>query len=123
MYVLTASQAYQAALESSREQHGLLTWALVQEGLERKKADFAPKNGEITIDEWFRYAAQRVPALRAEDAAGGRGIFSKDAVSSSQVPRFFLRNDLSLEPALIARDPAPKIEETPSAKSQTPVSP
>lgn len=107
MYVLTASQAYQAALESSREQHGLLTWALIQEGLEQKNADFAPKNGEITIDEWFRYAAQRVPALRGEDAAAGRGIISGSAPSSPQVPRFFLRNDLSLEPVLIARDTAP----------------
>jgi hypothetical protein len=33
-------------LESSRQQHGLLTYALVQEGLQLRQADFDPKNGE-----------------------------------------------------------------------------
>ena len=33
MYVLTASQSYQAALEGEKLGHGLLTYALVEEGL------------------------------------------------------------------------------------------
>lgn len=101
MYVLTASQAYQGALESSRAQHGLLTYALVLEGLQQMKADYWPKNGEITVDEWFRYAARRVPELWEEEPAGR--LLGTSGATGAQRPRFFLRNDLTLEPALIAR--------------------
>ena len=34
MYILTAAQSYQAALEAAQLGHGLLTYALVEEGLE-----------------------------------------------------------------------------------------
>jgi len=32
MYILTAAQSYQAALEAAQLGHGLLTYALVEEG-------------------------------------------------------------------------------------------
>ena len=39
MYILTAAQSYQAALEAAQLGHGLLTYALVEEGLKTPIAD------------------------------------------------------------------------------------
>jgi uncharacterized caspase-like protein len=58
MFILTASQAYQAALESSRLGHGYLTFALVEEGLKKNVADTAPADGELGVSEWFDYAVR-----------------------------------------------------------------
>src|SRR5262249_49574951 len=44
MYILTAAQSYQAALEAAQLGHGLLTYALVQEGLKTAAADTEPKD-------------------------------------------------------------------------------
>jgi WD40 repeat protein len=63
MYVLAASQSYQAAVESSRLGHGLLTYALIHDGLQNGSADFAPRDGVIGIQEWLNYAVMRVPEL------------------------------------------------------------
>lgn len=67
--VLAASQADDVALEVRRLEHGLLTYALVREGLEAAKAN---KDGDrkITLDEWLAYGADRVPALYEELKAG-----------------------------------------------------
>ena len=45
MYILTAAQSYQAALEAAQLGHGLLTYALVEEGLKTPIADNEPKDG------------------------------------------------------------------------------
>jgi len=66
IFVLGASQSYQAALEVERHQHGLLTYALVSEGLLARAADFSPVNGEIVDDEWVRFPITRVPQLHRE---------------------------------------------------------
>jgi hypothetical protein len=50
MRVLAASKAQEAAIErGGRIQQGLLTYALVQEGLERQQADFQPPDGRIEL--------------------------------------------------------------------------
>jgi hypothetical protein len=62
MQILAATQADNVALESERLGQGLLTYALVQDGLKARKA--APDgNGPITIKTWLRYAEKRVPEL------------------------------------------------------------
>src|SRR5690606_19224221 len=61
MYVLGASQSYQAALEVDLHRHGLLTYALVKEGLLELLADFSPHNGRILDQEWLRFPVGRVP--------------------------------------------------------------
>ena len=45
MFVLTASQAYQAALESVQLGHGYLTYTLVNEGLKTPAVDNTPADG------------------------------------------------------------------------------
>ena len=47
MYILTAAQSYQAALEASRIGHGYLTYALVEEGLRPLAERRAP--GKILV--------------------------------------------------------------------------
>src|SRR5207247_2419372 len=78
MYILTASQGYQAALEASQYQHGLLTYALIEEGLKSGKADMNPKDGQITLREWLGYASQEVPqlqlALMKEERGRGKDL-------------------------------------------------
>jgi uncharacterized caspase-like protein len=64
MYVLTASEGYQAALEDAKLGHGILTYALVEEGLKTAAADEQPADGEIDVREWLEYAARRVPEIQ-----------------------------------------------------------
>jgi uncharacterized caspase-like protein len=89
MRILASSQADTAALESEALRQGLLSYALVQDGLERKAADFLPRDGAIALSEWLAYSTRRVPAL-AEDVfrnriPGVRGIRITPEVSPSRV--------------------------------------
>ena len=68
--VLVASQTTDSTVESSSLKHGLLTYALVEEGLDAGLADHAPKDGELTLDEWLAYAVQRVPKLYSDVLEG-----------------------------------------------------
>ncbi len=63
MRVLTATQAENVALESAAVRHGLLTYALVWEGIAAGMADRRLKDGRITLDEWLTYGEKRVPRL------------------------------------------------------------
>src|SRR5207253_10165785 len=58
MYILTAAQSYQAALEAAQLGHGFLTYTLVEEGLKKGMADREAKDGEVTVREWFDYATE-----------------------------------------------------------------
>jgi len=71
MRILTASQANRPALESSQLEQGLLSYALVQDGLEQGKADYKPADRVIMLSEWMSYATDRVPKLYEEIIAGG----------------------------------------------------
>ena len=66
MRILAASQAADEALESDLLGQGLLSYALVKDGLELGKADFKPKDGAITLAEWLAYGAGRVPILYSD---------------------------------------------------------
>ena len=79
MLVLAASQSDAVALESAALQHGLLTWALVEDGLRQRRADI-DADGVVALDEWLRYAEGRVPELagavaRGEPIGAARGVF------------------------------------------------
>jgi uncharacterized caspase-like protein len=69
MRVLAASQANDVALELDKLQQGLLTYALMQEGLGQGKGD-RNGDGNITLDEWLEYGAERVPVLYNDVKAG-----------------------------------------------------
>jgi uncharacterized caspase-like protein len=66
MYVLTAAQGYQSAIESSKYGHGYLTYALIKEGLKPGVADDENDDGVVSVREWFDYAVRRVPQMQSE---------------------------------------------------------
>ena len=74
MYILTAAQSYQAALEAAQLGHGLLTYALVEEGLKTAIADNEPKDGVLSAREWFDFATDRVPQMQEEKMKQSRGV-------------------------------------------------
>lgn len=71
--ILTSSQANEETWESERFQHGLLTHALVNEGIEAARADHMPADNRIELVEWLSFGAQRVPQLYREINSGGVG--------------------------------------------------
>ena len=118
MYILTAAQGYQAALESAQLGHGYLTYALVEEGLKTVAADQSPKDNFISVREWLDFATERVPQLQEEkfksrdialqtpstNAGGAQKNPSIDAqVRDLQRPRAFYRREIEPEPFIVAR--------------------
>ncbi|MGA9773121.1 MAG: caspase family protein [Blastocatellia bacterium] len=62
MRILAASQADDFAFEIAALQHGLLTYALMKDGIEGRKADFN-RDGQVTLSEALTYSLARVPKL------------------------------------------------------------
>ena len=78
MRILAASQADDVAVESSRINHGLLTYALLHDGLDAEQADWKPIDKQIEIAEWLEYAEQRVPKLYEEVKSGAIQNFGRE---------------------------------------------
>lgn len=55
-------------MERGGIKHGLLSYALVDEGLEQ---ELAARNGRILMSEWLKYAVQEVPRLFREGEKKG----------------------------------------------------
>jgi WD40 repeat protein len=117
LYLLTAAQGYQAALEAVQLGHGFLTYALVEEGLKQNAADFEPKDGAIVAREWLDYATERVPQMQADRMREGRTLVHEIAFvdgeekiqdlekRSVQQPRVFYRRELDQQPWIISKKP------------------
>ena len=115
MYILTAAQSFQAALEAAQLGHGYLTYALVEEGLKSPVADTEPKDGLLIAREWLNFATERVPQMQQEKMTQGRGVglgiaFTEGEASvadpgkrSVQRPRVFYRRELEASPLVIAK--------------------
>ena len=115
MYILTAAQSYQAAQEASTLGHGLLTYALVEEGLKQAAADSDLKDGEVSVREWFDYASTRVPNMQLEKMKAARGVGlnlsfveGEKRVPDSerrvtQTPRVFYRRESEGRPLIVAK--------------------
>jgi len=115
MYILTAAQSYQAALEAAQLGHGLLTYALVEEGLKTPMADNEPKDGVVSVREWLDFATERVPQMQEEKMKQARGIGLEIAFTEGeqkiaepekrtvQRPRVFYRRELETNPFVIAK--------------------
>lgn len=115
MYILTAAQSYQAALEAAQFGHGLLTYALVEEGLKTAIADGEPKDGVLNAREWLDFATDRVPQMQIAKMKEGRGVGLQIAFTageqtiaepekrSVQRPRVFYRRELESNPLVIAK--------------------
>ncbi len=117
MYVLAAAQSYQAAQEASQLGHGLLTYALVEEGLKQMAADNEPKDGSVLVREWLNYATRRVPDMQLDKMKAARGLGLNLAFDEGereldlsrrvgQRPRVFYRRELEAHPLVIARSTA-----------------
>ncbi len=63
MRILAASEADSVAIESNTLQHGVLSYALLNEGLAQLQADRSPRDGSITFSKWLRYGVYRVPDI------------------------------------------------------------
>jgi len=118
MYILTAAQSYQAALEAAQLGHGLLTYALVEEGLKTTAADNEPKDGVVNAREWLDYATERVPQMQEEKMKQTRGLGLGIAFTegeqktdpdkrSVQRPRVFYRREMEANPLVVAKPTAP----------------
>jgi WD40 repeat protein/Tfp pilus assembly protein PilF/uncharacterized caspase-like protein len=116
MYVLTAAQSYQAAKEASRLGHGYLTYVLVEEGLKTGIADTDPKDGQVLLREWLKYATARVPQLEQQELdlqeSHGRSLDRIKFVESDsgsnrnlQHPRVFYRRELESRPLVVSIAP------------------
>jgi len=115
MYILTAAQSFQAALEAAQLGHGYLTYALVEEGLKSPVADTEPKDGVLIAREWLNFATDRVPQMQQEKMTQGRGVglgiaFTEGEANvadpqkrSVQRPRVFYRRELEASPLVIAK--------------------
>ena len=112
MYILTAAQGYQQALEISQLGHGLLTYALIEKALKQNRA--SDDAGNIYLREWLDYAAQEVPKLDLEwiqgtlktgvDGMRGGPLDSKDVSHIGlQRPRVFYRREQEAVPPIVGR--------------------
>lgn len=113
MYLLAASQGYQAAVEIEELRGGLLTSVLVNEGF-TASADDDPLDGRITSKEWLDYAVQAVPRKQSEmieqaQKKGTKVSFSDtpkgDATPGQnfrQTPRAFYRRETEVDTFVIA---------------------
>jgi WD40 repeat protein len=109
MHVLTASQSVELAYESEALKHSYMTYALVEEGLKSKvgEADFN-RDGQVWLREWFDYAVQRVPLMRASKVAQTANQSNKSLEEESergkvQIPRVFYRREADLHPWIVAQ--------------------
>ncbi|HYP00723.1 MAG TPA: caspase family protein, partial [Pyrinomonadaceae bacterium] len=80
MFILTAAQGYQAAKEATQLGHGLLTYALVVQGLREGAADARPRDGQVLMGEWLDYATERVPLMQLESMKKSRGLLGQLAM-------------------------------------------
>lgn len=70
MRILAATQKDSVALETDELEHGLLTYALVHDGIQARQADTSPQDKKISLSEWLEYGVMRVPALVTEIERG-----------------------------------------------------
>jgi WD40 repeat protein/uncharacterized caspase-like protein len=115
MYILTAAQSYQAALEAAQLGHGYLTYALIEEGLKQGAADRDAKDGAILTREWFNYATDRVPQMQEKEMSArlllqqnvafveGEEKVKDPQKRSVQRPRVFYRREIEGKPLIVAR--------------------
>ncbi|MGH9594890.1 MAG: caspase family protein, partial [Bryobacteraceae bacterium] len=115
MYILTAAQGYQQAQEINQLGHGLLTYALVEEGLKQGKA--AGADGNVYMRGWLDYAVRKVPQLQWEWLRGAlhtsRAVRLKGGATASdpaqlgmQRPRVFYRRDVGAQPFVVGKPAA-----------------
>jgi uncharacterized caspase-like protein len=103
MNILTASQGYQAALEASKLNHGLLSFALL-EGMTKGDTN---NDRSVTDREWLDYGVAAVPRLQAasfgqrlllQGKSSGKQAAPQEAL---QTPRVFYRREADARPLVL----------------------
>lgn len=100
MRILAASQADDVALEIDKLEQGVLSFELVVYGMKAFKADRAPKDQKITLDEWLSYGVDGMPELLKDLEEGkvkvanrgsqpGNFVNGKFIVKPTQQPALF----------------------------------
>lgn len=125
MFIITASQGDESAYVSELLKRSYLSYALVEQGLKTAAADTAPKDGRLSIREWFDYAINQVPQLRRETnekalkTEQDKGLVEEESTgkktnkpplkveaaenkTSTQRPRVFYRRQNDLQPLIIS---------------------
>ena len=119
MYILTAAQSQQAALEVAKLGHGLLTFSLL-EGMQKAEKE---TNGAIVERKWLDFAVAEVPQLQLEEmqkrdveikknpTTRDIGLMFKNGDDKNlppekrglQTPRIFYRRELEIVPLIVAK--------------------
>lgn len=103
MRILAATQAANVVVESGAIGHGLLTYALVLDGIGKDAADFKAKDGRIFLKEWLEFSVERVPALYELIAAGKLKVQGREVNVDQDGPdakRIAAKKRASQQPAL-----------------------
>lgn len=107
MYILTAAQSYQVALEAAQLGHGYLTYALIEDGLKKGTADRDAKDGQVLLREWFNFAAERVPQMQEQETKTRLLLEEEKAADAkkrgAQRPRVFYRREVEARPLVVAK--------------------
>jgi len=85
MKILTACQTNDVAIESDLIQHGLLTYALINDGINEFQADFNPKDNVILMNEWLEYGLFRLPKLYSEVKKGKISNFGRGPEKTKKI--------------------------------------
>jgi hypothetical protein len=90
MIILAASQADDVALESSSLRQGLLTYALVVDGLSGSRPADINGNAELTLTEWLAFGARRTPSLYQDLKSGtlGAKLVSRNTGTAADVQTY-----------------------------------
>jgi WD40 repeat protein len=96
MRILAATQADDVALESEKLEQGLLSYALVRDGLGLKEgtARRADLNGDgrVMLQEWLEYGVKRVPDLYDEVKSGKLRLAGRDTAADPAFVTQIVRN-------------------------------
>ena len=93
VFFLSSSQTYEQAREYGVLGHGLLSYRLIVEGLERGLADREPRDGAVDLRELFQYAVDTVPELQTKRFA--------TRARETQTPRLTLPRDAEQRAAIL----------------------
>ncbi|KQS75966.1 caspase family protein [Rhizobium sp. Leaf383] len=93
MFVISASQSRQSALELKRLGHGLFSYVLFESGFGSSPDE--NKDGFVSIREWLEYAQTETPREQERESAargrkGTRSTFLDEHLNSVQTPRVFI---------------------------------
>ena len=92
MRILAATQADDVALESERLGQGLLSYALVRDGLGKARRADLDGDGRVMLQEWLEYGEKRVPDLYEEVKSGKLRLAGRDTAADPAFLTQVVRN-------------------------------